>query len=61
MDSNDQAEHAHSGGANRRLIIALCGLPARGKTYISRKLNRYLCWLGYTTKYVSFELISLRL
>ena len=36
--------------ADRRLVIVLCGLPARGKTYISRKLTRYLCWLGYSTR-----------
>lgn len=28
----------------------MVGLPARGKTYISRKLNRYLTWLGYKSR-----------
>lgn len=31
-------------------VIALVGLPARGKTYISRKLSRYLNWIGINTK-----------
>ncbi|CAF4268511.1 unnamed protein product [Rotaria magnacalcarata] len=31
-------------------IIAMAGLPARGKTYISRKLARYLQWIGIKTK-----------
>lgn len=31
-------------------VIALVGLPARGKTYISHKLCRYLNWIGITTK-----------
>lgn len=31
-------------------IIAMAGLPARGKTYISRKLARYLHWIGIKTK-----------
>lgn len=31
-------------------LIALVGLPARGKTYISKKLNRYLNWIGVDTK-----------
>lgn len=34
----------------RKLIIALAGLPARGKTYIHRKLRRYLYWLGYNVR-----------
>jgi broad specificity phosphatase PhoE len=28
----------------------MVGLPARGKTYIARKLGRYLSWLGYQAK-----------
>lgn len=28
----------------------MVGLPARGKTYISRKLARYLNWIGIKTK-----------
>ena len=31
-------------------IIVLVGLPARGKTYIARKLTRYLNWVGIDTK-----------
>ncbi|CAF1051895.1 unnamed protein product [Rotaria sordida] len=31
-------------------VIAMAGLPARGKTYISRKLARYLHWIGIKTK-----------
>lgn len=33
-----------------KLAILLVGLPARGKTYISRKVARYLAWLGYDTQ-----------
>lgn len=28
----------------------MVGLPARGKTYISKKLTRYLNWIGVPTK-----------
>ncbi|XP_031421906.1 6-phosphofructo-2-kinase/fructose-2,6-bisphosphatase 1 isoform X2 [Clupea harengus] len=34
---------------NSPTIIVMVGLPARGKTYISRKLTRYLNWIGVTT------------
>uniref|UniRef100_A0A0M3JDG1 6PF2K domain-containing protein n=1 Tax=Anisakis simplex TaxID=6269 RepID=A0A0M3JDG1_ANISI len=30
-------------------VIVMVGLPARGKTYISRKLCRYLKWIGFST------------
>lgn len=32
------------------LIFFQVGLPARGKTYISKKLSRYLNWIGINTK-----------
>jgi len=31
-------------------VIVMVGLPARGKTYISKKLTRYLNWIGVNTK-----------
>lgn len=31
-------------------VIAMVGLPARGKTYISKKLSRYLNWIGIKTR-----------
>uniref|UniRef100_A0A8C2J189 6-phosphofructo-2-kinase/fructose-2,6-biphosphatase 3 n=1 Tax=Cyprinus carpio TaxID=7962 RepID=A0A8C2J189_CYPCA len=43
---------AHGGPhlANPPTVIVMVGLPARGKTYISRKLTRYLNWIGIPTK-----------
>jgi 6-phosphofructo-2-kinase / fructose-2,6-biphosphatase 3 len=45
----------HDGGdvgrprRGRKHLIALVGLPARGKTFTARKLAGYLGWLGYPT------------
>lgn len=36
--------------ASPRIAFAMVGLPARGKTFISRKIARYLSWLGHNTK-----------
>ncbi|XP_034732140.1 6-phosphofructo-2-kinase/fructose-2,6-bisphosphatase 1 isoform X4 [Etheostoma cragini] len=35
---------------NSPTMIVMVGLPARGKTYISKKLTHYLNWIGVPTK-----------
>lgn len=40
--------------ANSPTVIVMVGLPARGKTYISKKLTRYLNWIGVPTKGEAF-------
>ena len=44
--------HAYSAPrpSNQQLAIVLVGLPARGKSYIGRKIARYLAWLGWSTR-----------
>ena len=39
---------------DKSLAIIMVGLPARGKTYISRKIARYLTWLGARARYFGF-------
>lgn len=41
-------------------LIVMVGLPARGKTYISKKLTRYLNWIGVPTKGDGFTVVYLR-
>jgi 6-phosphofructo-2-kinase len=36
-------------GSNEKLIIVMVGLPARGKSYITKKICRYMNWLQYDT------------
>ena len=36
--------------AGRKVVVGFVGLPARGKSYLARKLAYYLNWMGVTTK-----------
>ena len=44
---------------NSPTVIVMIGLPARGKTYMSKKLTRYLNWIGVPTKGSSTRLEKL--
>ena len=37
----------------KKLVIVMVGFPGRGKTYISRKIARYLRWIEYRTRVFS--------
>ncbi|UZJ55445.1 hypothetical protein CBS101457_004765 [Exobasidium rhododendri] len=36
--------------SEQKIVVAMVGLPARGKSYLSNKLMRYLRWLEYDVK-----------
>src|SRR5580765_2591006 len=38
---------------SQKLALVMVGLPARGKTFVARKLQRYLSWLGHRTLWVN--------
>src|SRR5260221_1499613 len=37
----------------QKLALVMVGLPARGKSFVARKLQRCLAWLGYRTLWVN--------
>lgn len=39
--------------SQEKLVLCFVGLPARGKSYQSRKLAKFLTWLGYSTRIFS--------
>lgn len=41
-----------------KLVVVMVGLPGRGKTYIARKVARYLRWISYRTRGSSTTLVS---
>lgn len=44
----DLLHKGHSKGG--KLLVVMVGLPGTGKTYISRKVARYLRWINYRTR-----------
>ena len=39
-----------SSGLEQPLVIAMVGLPARGKSYLIKMITRYLKWTGFEAK-----------
>ncbi|CAG8608173.1 11130_t:CDS:10, partial [Paraglomus occultum] len=48
--SNFRRDMLMQGAPGPKLVVVMVGLPARGKSYIVKKLKRYLTWLQYDTK-----------
>lgn len=50
IDLQPQQRPPRDRPAHVKLVLVMVGLPARGKTHISRRVARYFTWLGYRTR-----------
>ncbi|CAM9587050.1 unnamed protein product, partial [Choristocarpus tenellus] len=55
----DLLHKGHSKGG--KLLVVMVGLPGRGKTYIARKVARYLRWISYRTRAFSLARYRIKL
>ncbi len=56
MPKIDLLHRGHTKGG--KLVVVMVGMPGRGKTYIARKIARYLRWISYRTR--AFSLAKYR-
>ena len=51
---SERRDLLHTGNSKGgKLVVVLVGLPGSGKTYIARKVSRYLRWISYRTRVFS--------
>eukprot|EP01035_Chromulina_nebulosa_P007459 gene7459-10072_t len=50
MDLSSISESWITSGLEQPLVIAMVGLPARGKSYLVKMILRYLKWTGFESK-----------
>mmetsp|Transcript_2067 Transcript_2067/g.2726 ORF Transcript_2067/g.2726 Transcript_2067/m.2726 type:complete len:524 (+) Transcript_2067:60-1631(+) len=50
IDKKEMGYGYFSAFQRHKLVFVMVGLPARGKTYIARKITRYLKWVGVPTR-----------
>ena len=48
ISNNDYTSHCAT--SQHRLMLIMVGLPARGKSCIAQKLDRYFNWMGYRSR-----------
>lgn len=52
-DSIERNDLLHTGSRGGKLVIVMVGLPGSGKTFMSRKISRFLRWISYRTRVYS--------
>jgi len=50
FESNEKPIQDPAVFTTRKLVVVMVGLPARGKTHTAKSLERYLTWLGFSTR-----------
>lgn len=50
MACADEVEVEKPDYSEAKIVVAMVGLPARGKSYLSNRLMRYLRWLEYNVE-----------
>jgi len=50
LQAGEMSEETEPVFSTKRLVVVMVGLPARGKSYMSQALCRYLSWLGYSAR-----------
>jgi hypothetical protein len=53
LSPSHKCDLLHTGSRGGKLIIVMVGLPGSGKTFMSRKISRFLRWISYRTRVYS--------
>jgi hypothetical protein len=51
--ASNKCDLLHTGSRGGKLVIVMVGLPGSGKTFMSRKISRFLRWISYRTRVYS--------
>lgn len=52
-DAIERTDLMHTGSKGGKLVVVMVGLPGSGKTFMSRKISRFLRWISYRTRVFS--------
>lgn len=52
-DMPQKTDLLHTGTKGGKLVVVMVGLPGSGKTFMARKVSRFLRWISYRTRVYS--------